>query len=73
MKKHLFVPLAVATLVTCSAAGAPSMLKAKADEQLRYYYPDFATCEVTSEQIPCTEMIETETVTQYRMPQYRGS
>ncbi len=73
MKKHVLLPLALASLVTLSSFGAISTKTAKANEELRYYYPEFETCEVTSEEILCTNMIETETVTAYRMPLYDGT
>ena len=71
MKKHVLTPLAIASLVSLSSFGSFALKNAAADnDELRYHYPDFEVCEVTSEQIACTNMIETETVTQYRMPLY---
>ena len=73
MKKHVLLPLALASLVTLSSFGAISTKTAKANEELRYYYPEFETCEITSDTYACTNMIETETVTAYRMPFYDGT
>lgn len=71
MKKQVLVPLAVAALVSLGSFGAPTLKTASADQELRYYYREAAsTYAVTSETISCTNMIETETVTQYRMPLY---
>ncbi len=70
MKKHVLLSLAVSAVAALSAFSTVAVKPASADE-LRYYYPDRETRDTySSEVIPCTNMIETETVTQYRMPLY---
>ncbi len=71
MKKHVLPTLAASVLVAIASFSPLSLKNAAADGELRYYYPDWQTCDTyTSEVIPCTNMIETETVTQYRIPLY---
>ena len=74
MKKHVLSSLAIASLVSLGSFGSFALKTAAADnDELRYHYPDFEVCEVTAEQFACTNMVETETVTQYRMPLYYAS
>lgn len=71
MKKNVLLSLAVSAVAALSAFSTVAAKPASADTDLRYYYPDRETRDTyTSEVIPCTNMIETETVTQYRMPLY---
>ena len=70
MKKNVLVALAVSALVSASSLCPFASKTAAADEELRYYYPDLMTCEVTSEQISCTNMTENEVTTSYDAPLY---
>ena len=72
MKKHVLTSFAIASLLAVASFNTLGVKTAAADEDdgTRYYYPEVATCAVTSETFSCTSMVETETVTQYRMPLY---
>jgi len=73
MKKHVLTSLAVAALLATVSFSSVGVKRASADydyDNLRYYTVETVARSFYSETIPCTNMIETETVTQYRMPLY---
>ena len=73
MKKNVLVALAVSALVSASSLCPFASKTAAADEELRYYYPDLMTCEVTTEEIYCTNMTEDVATTSYGAPLYYAS
>lgn len=70
MKKNVLVALAISALVSSSSLCPFASKTAAADEELRYYYPDLMTCEVTTEEIYCTNRVESEATTSYDVPFY---
>ena len=70
MKKNVLVALAISALVSSSSLCPFASKTAAADEELRYYYPDFSTCSMTTEEIYCTDMTEDVVTTSYSAPLY---
>lgn len=73
MKKNVLVTLAISALVSSSSLCPFASKTAAADEELRYYYPDFSTCSMTTEQVSCTNLVEVPVTTTYGIPLYSAS
>lgn len=69
MKKNVLLTLATASLLSVSAIGSFDLQSASANGEIRYA-DGVQTCAITTEEILCTNMQQTGTMTTYRMPLY---